>query len=188
MFEFENCDIKIYMPEESTPNTIAQMALPCINKEVGEFSSKICQIFIFTFFDGFYLWKVSVRLLFCANEDPRGLGTNNWWLLRTSEADNWTAVVAGRINLQPNEKIFAFAVLYSLKTPLRQVFCRDSPGIGLIVIKRSDFDWIWLSMMNFHLFQQAHRQSFSRNSGQKSMEIWIPLWALLDVFTNESGP
>lgn len=54
----KNCDIKIYMPEESTPNTIAQMALPCINKEVGEFSSKICQIFIFTFFAGFYLWKV----------------------------------------------------------------------------------------------------------------------------------
>lgn len=63
VFEFENCDIKIYMPEKSTPNTIAQMALPCINKEVGEFSSKICQIFIFTFFAGFYLWKVSVRLL-----------------------------------------------------------------------------------------------------------------------------
>lgn len=65
VFEFENCDIKIYMPEKNTPNTIAQMALTCINTEVEELSSKISQIFFFFFFAGFYLWKVSVRLLFC---------------------------------------------------------------------------------------------------------------------------
>lgn len=31
---------KIYMPEESTPSTIAQMALPCINKKVVKLVEK----------------------------------------------------------------------------------------------------------------------------------------------------